>query len=474
MDVVINLEPIIEFIQLPPDVMMWRLLLYFGWIPIVTVLIWGIFQIWMDYITGQFASKQKFIFLAIDIPRGNIQSPKAVENMFTYIAGAHGSANLIEKYWDGKIQLSFSFEIVSIDGYTQFIIRTPEPFRSLVETAIYSQYPDSEINEIQDYTEGMPKSFPDDDYDIWGTEFIPAAKDVIPIRTYSDFEHQLGEPESTYRDTMALLMDLYSSLRKGEQLWMQILVKPIGIEWLKRSEEEIKALVDKFKSPTMGFSMFSLPPKEKNQVEAISRKATKLGFECKMRVVYIAKKDVINKPKAVNGVVGYIKQFGSMELNSLKPDMAVTATSTAYFWKDSRMNDKKNTIMRNYISRSGQGGRSWWVLNIEELATLWHFPIESVVKAPLIQKSPGRKAEPPMTLPMDDLPGRPVEIDSIFKEEILPARPLVTEQEISEKKNAVSENKNSALPEFMIGASDRQVASTDGDRGAPPSNLPFA
>ena len=72
--------------------------------------------------------------------------------------------------------------------------------------------------------------------------------------------------------------------------------------------------------------MMNLKPKEKKQIEAIQEKASKLGFNCKMRMIYVAKKDVINKPKCINGFVGYIKQFIDLDLNNLKPDMDKTAT----------------------------------------------------------------------------------------------------------------------------------------------------
>jgi hypothetical protein len=56
------------------------------------------------------------------------------------------------------------------------------------------------------------------------------------------------------------------------------------------------------------------------------------------------------------------------------------------------------------------------VYNVQELATIWHFPIESVVRAPLIQKAPGRKAEPPIALPMaEEVIRLDEEADSIFK-----------------------------------------------------------
>ena len=66
--------------------------------------------------------------------------------------------------------MHFSFELVSIDGYIQYLIRTPKRYRDLIESAIYAQYPDAEISEAVDYTENIPHQYPDDEYGAWGTE----------------------------------------------------------------------------------------------------------------------------------------------------------------------------------------------------------------------------------------------------------------------------------------------------------------
>ncbi|RLC37956.1 hypothetical protein DRH27_03440, partial [Candidatus Falkowbacteria bacterium] len=246
----LDLAPLYNFFQLPADQIVLKTLINVGWIPIVIVMLWGAKEVWIYYIQNKWGAKIKKILLAIDIPRGNEQSLKAVENIFTYFGGAHGTLTLLEKYWLGYYQLSFSFEIVSIDGYTQFLIRTPEFFRNLVETAVYSQYPDAEITEVNDYTEGIPRKYPDDEYDIWGAEFIFTKNDMYPFKTYSEFESQLaGRPETQFKDPMASLMDLYSSLRKGEQLWYQILVSPTGFDWMERGDKEIsKILNEKIKA----------------------------------------------------------------------------------------------------------------------------------------------------------------------------------------------------------------------------------
>jgi len=494
MDIIIDLTQVSELLSQPLYLILKQTLFTVGWIPLALVLLWGFKELWIFYIQNQWGSTQKYVFLAIDIPRGNEQSPKAVENMFSYLAGAHGTLNLIEKYWEGKYQLSFSFEIVSIDGYTQFLVRAPAQFRDLVESAFYAQYPDAEITEVNDYTEGMPTKFPDDEYDIWGAEFIQVKNPAYPIKTYKEFEHQLGDPKVTFRDPMAALMDLTSSLRKGEQLWYQIILVPIGFEWPEIGEKEIsKILNEKVKSKKNiadriidaamkllesfseavyslwsdieekekqeeddALKMMNLKPKEKKQVEAIQEKVSKVGFETKIRFVYIAKKDVMNKPKVASGFVGYIKQFASMDLNNIKPDMDITATSTSYFFKEKRLNWRKNAIVRNYINRDSSAGRNRGLLNIEELASLWHFPVESVVRAPLIQKAARRKAEPPMTLPTAmETVGEELK-EPIFEEEVkVGAEPKAIPVE----------------PAFMEEGTGEEEARNE-DRGAPPGNLP--
>jgi len=499
MDIVINIQPIQDFFSLSGSEILTRIIYIFGWIPILLLTIWGLKEIWVNNIIQViYALKQKYIFLAIDVPRGNMQSPRAVENLFNYLAGAHANINLIEKYWEGKFQLSFSLEIVSIDGYTQFIIRTPEGFRQLVEAAIYAQYPDAEINEINDYTTDMPSKFPNEEWDVWGAEFIQAQDQVLPIKTYPEFEHDFGKPEDKYRDSMAALMDLCGSLRKGEQLWFQIIIQPIDFKWIEDAEKVVSKLigekppsktdaVDKILGAMSAgseliysswgeikpkeekkedqFRMMNLKPNVKKKIESIYLKVSKIGFNTKIRMVYLAKRELMNKLKVASGFVGYMKQFASLDLNNLKPDTEVTATGTSYFWKESRLHDRQRKIVSRYKSRDGYAGRNPGILNVEELATIWHFPVDSAVKAPLIQKAPGRKAEPPMGLPVGEsnismgMSALQKSASSDFLFDLTPkARQIKTAKPANEQIDIPKKMNNFELKE----------------KGSPPLNLPFA
>ena len=508
MDIVINTSAIQSFFALPPDELFLAFMVNFGWIIIGIYFIAGVLQLYLYYIRGKWAGTHKFTLLAIDIPKGNEQTPKAVENMFTYLAGAHGSENFFEKWFEGKFQKSFSYEVVSLEGYTQFLIRTPKEFRDLIESSVYSQYPDAEISEVDDYVDSAPKKFPDEEYDIWGTEFIQSAPGVYPIKCYEEFEHSMGPSETQFKDPMATLMDLCGSLRQGEQLWLQYIVTPIGFDWVDRADEEINNVLGKKPKVKKGLfmqfltwlgdlsemffsiwgdieekdsddkakTMFDLTPKDQKKIEALTRKSTKLAFGVKTRVVYIAQKEVMNKAKVANGMVGFMKQFTALDLNGLKPDVKNTMTKAVYFFRNSRLKTKKNALLNAYINRSSGVGASAGLYNIEELATLWHFPLEASVRASLMQKTEGRKADAPSSLPLESqLQSAPDDlfadrnIDDLFiedKKEEKTAKSFANRR--SEK--ADLSNETEVVNIFDDSFDSKQTKQTS----APPSNLPFA
>jgi hypothetical protein len=482
MNIVINTARLDYFFNLPAGQMFWVFMANVGWIIIAIVFLSGVRELYLFWMRVRWGSTHKNILLAIDIPRGNEQTPKAVENMFTYLGGAHGSISFFEKWFEGKFQKCFSFEIVSLEGYTQFLIQTPAEFRNLVETAVYSQYPDAEIAEVDDYVQSVPASLPDEEYDVWGTEFIQNEHFAYPIKCYQEFEHNIGASETQFKDPMASLMDLCGSLRQGEQLWMQILVIPTGFAWTKDAQKESDKLLGRKGKAKKGWgskiveamgeaseiiypiwgeivakeekakSMMELSPGEKKKIEAIHLKLAQIAFEAKFRVVYVAKKDDFNRGKVVSGIVGYMKQFASLDLNNMKPDVDMTFTKAVYFFQKSRLLAKKRKIFQAYIHRSDGRGRKPGLYSIAELATLWHFPVEANVKAALMQKASGRKANAPASLPLAE-----------------------------EKTAPLPELFNARRPETVASSSesvsvDSQATPTNDlsdQKAVPPANLPF-
>ncbi len=413
---------------------MWFLFVHGGWIVLLLLILWGAKELWLDSRAGKAAASKEYMLLAIDIPRMTEQTPRAVENIFAHLAGAHSPpANSLEVWVKGHKQGTISCEIISIEGHVQFVVRMERKFRDLVEASIYAQYPDAEITEVEDYTLSIPSRYPDKEWDVFGTEMIPVKDDVYPIRTYPEFEDKVS---GEYKDPISVLLENMSRLGPGEQFWYQLVITPIAqVAFTKKSEEFIKkytgqpiaaktSMAEKIvtwpfkqlaevlevaglysipKASTdkdaLQKRMTSLTSREKKVIEFVERKAAKIVYECKIRFIYAAKHEVMVKSRIVHPFIGSIKQYNTNDLQSLKPSGKVGMSSALLVRKNARNNGRKTRLLAAYRSRSDWAGHTRFVMNIEELASLWHFPITTQVKAPQLKKTESKRAEPPINLP---------------------------------------------------------------------------
>ena len=406
-----------------------------GWIAILFVFLWASAQLFKGYKQNIYNSKKTWIVLAIDIPRMHEQGPRAVENAFAYLAGAHSKNSWTETWILGRTQDTISCEIISIEGHVQFIIRTTRAMRDLAEAAIFSQYPDAEIVEVEDYALKVPVHYPDEEWDLWGTEFIPVKSDVYPLRTYPFFEDKVS---GEFKDPLSAMLEGLSRLGPGEQVWFQIVLTPIAqkdfdhkammaVKKLKGEKIEAhKSLLEHaidfpihatgmVAEQLLGGGGHDVKPKqpqreqpkimgmtqgEKDVINGIEMKAAKIVFLSKIRFLYIAKKQVMVKAHAVHPFIGAIKQFNTNNMLSLKPESdKVGVNGTLWFFKAARNNERKHKLVLMYRNRSNWGGTPNFHLCIEELASLWHFPHALQVKAPQLKKTESKRSEPPSNIP---------------------------------------------------------------------------
>ncbi len=424
---------------------------YQGWLLYIYIFIrYLVFPEYMFFIQNRwFAKNVQMVLLAIDVPKMNEQSVQAMENFFGHLLGAHSSFLWWDKYIDGAFQLSFSCELISIEGNIQFLIRTPKQFRNLVEAALYGQFPDAEITEVQDYVTNAPRYYPNATHDLAGVEMTLSNKNVyLPIRTYEKFEHRFAE---VFADPLAGLLENLAQIGPGEQVWIQYLLKPLPVDWGREGgEKEINKIIGKVEKPktsiiTLVFDMFfsvlsgfaeqligpggetsavpekkeeqfrmmNLTPGQKEQLESMERKIARLAFNVKIRFLYIYEKGIDNKALSWQGIIGAYKQWTDMNANGLKPDMKPTGTGSAYYvFINRRRNTRKNYIMGAYRGRNSVMGSVAKPLNTEELASLWHFPGMSV-KAPFLKATAFKKAAAPVGLPMEAKIPLPSEIKSV-------------------------------------------------------------
>ncbi|MBU1167842.1 hypothetical protein KKC60_05585 [Patescibacteria group bacterium] len=398
---------------------------WFVWVPIFLYLA---YRIWLFRKQIKWSQSIKYELVAISIPADSVKDPKSMEQIFTGLHSVEKSRNFFETNFFGELQLGFSFEIVGINGHVRFIIRTPDFYRNAVESLVYAYYPDAEIMEVEDYVAFAPKIYPDDKYSMYGTEVVLTKPDAYPIRTYLSFAEDI---EQGFIDPVAALTESMSSLSPGEQLWFQILIRP---RWDDKWKQGVLAEVDKLmKRPvapytdwfrkyvisgwhsvesnvdqSLGFpaaeidedggpEMNFMSPGEREIIGAIESSMAKIAFQVKMRFVYIANNDVFDKPKGVLPMFVYMRIFTTENLNGLKPNTK-NWTSVDYF-KKLRLPWRQRKIMSAYTSRDLDAGANGYVMSTEELATLYHFPYESV-KAPTLERTDAKKSEPPADLPL--------------------------------------------------------------------------
>jgi hypothetical protein len=438
MDLVLILDVITEFFLQETNQVVIQLFAIFGYLIFFWLIAIVLKEFFLEYRQEKYKHNWKWVLLAIDTPALNVQTPKAVEQFFFHLAGALNSPNLGEKFWHGYKQRWFSFEIISIEGYIQFLIRTEETYRDLVEAALYAQYPDIDVTEVEDYVNAAPNKFPDSNYDMWAADFSLAADDAYPIRTYRDFEHAISK-DTVLKDPMGAFLESFSRIGAGEQMWFQILVEPISNSWKEHAIAKINEVIGDTTSHAHGGSkiadaitsapfkfleqvgdqVFSreassghadahsgppnnlsyLTPGQSKMVEAMEKKISMLGFKTKMRGMYLGRKEVFRPSRGVNALIGALQQYNIPTANSIVPKFS---TGAHYFFGTRRSNTKKTLMMKAYKKRKIGTGASPCVLNVEELATIWHFPM-SHVKTPALQKSLAKSAEPPMGLPVESL-----------------------------------------------------------------------
>lgn len=419
----------------------WEVVKYYWWFPIPIILYRPFLFLWLWWRRETWFKAQKFILLEIKIPKEVIKPLKAMEQVFSTLWGnLYDPPDWWEKWIDGKCLLSYSFEIVSFGGKPHFFIRIPEANRNAVEAAIYSQYPDAEISVVDDYTKYVPQDIPNKEWDLWGADYELVKDDVYPIKTYSKFFEEKPEiPKEEKRiDPLATLLEGMAKLSPGEQLWIQIIACPItnlennyvdrgkGVvnKIAKRPEKpkprpiflETAEIIITGKSPKIEeqkekflIPELELTPGEKEILAGVESKISKYAFDTTIRFIYLGKRDFFFKPQ-IRAPLGFFAQFATANLNALKP-LGATITKIHKHWffpwnllLPRRLYLRKRKMFKNYIRRLTPffprlGGT--FILNIEELATIFHFPGRMVAPAPFVSRVEAKKGEAPPGLPME-------------------------------------------------------------------------
>lgn len=343
------------------------------------------------------AEKRHYTLLRVMAPKNNEKTPLAAEQMFAALHGIYRKEEVLQEH--------FSFEIAAVGHSIHFYLLVPTHLRDFLEGQIYSQYPTVEIEAVNDYAnidmEGKA---------VVGGEIGLIRNDYFPIRTFVNFDV----------DPLAGITGVLSKIEDGEVLAVQAVMSPIDDSWQKEGLSYVKnvkegkptgpppPLRQEFGKQSVGLvkevgkgilsgivggggggdvkkeekKEIRLSGPEEIALKGIETKVTKLGYAMSVRVLAVTPDEALSRTR-MESVAGAFKQFNLTNLNGF--DISATTIDDPNF-------------LKLYRSRNLSGAP--YRMNVEEIASVFHFP-DTSVETPNIVWAGSKKGETPQNLPVE-------------------------------------------------------------------------
>ncbi len=368
---------------------------YLAFVVLISVILSFVFYLLLNFLRNRASviSSLNMVLLQITVPkkteekglearREEKQLIAKIEQLFANFAALREKGIKRIIYGEPTITL----EIASVEGEILFFIAVPRRYQTYIEKQIHAFYPKAAISDSSDYT-----IFDPDDY-VETVALRLAKSSHLPIHTYQTLEV----------DPLIAIASALSKLKKEDDAAVQIVMRYAGNKWRKKGyeaarakikeEKERKGFIRKTLSEAFGTKkkeapsyyeqeeMMRLTPAEEEEIRAIENKASKTGFYVNIRLLAACKQPEDAKTN-IAGITGAFSQYATANLNRFK--------------KVSIYNKKKfiyNYIFRNFSKRNS------FILNTEELASIFHFPLETT-EVPNIRWLGAEKAAAPVNLP---------------------------------------------------------------------------
>lgn len=264
-----------------------------------------------------------------------------------------------------------SLEYLAAKKEIFFYVVVPKKAKLLIEKQITWFYSDAIIDEVEEYNIFENKKA------IKAASFVLKKDFFLPIKTYQKLES----------DPINNITNAFSKLGENETCVVQILLRPVSDNWQEKTDKVLKELKKWFK--------FSLNPllwlveivnflwqdskdkkesskddnKDNDKETLIKEKWKKTGYEMILRVITTWDEELLAEAQLKN-VIWAFSQLTSPWFNSFK-----------------KKKQSSSNIVHDYIFRYFRNGAfsKKNILNIEEIASLFHFPHSKYNKTPEIK-----------------------------------------------------------------------------------------
>lgn len=290
-------------------------------------------------------------------------------------------------------QKHVSFEITAVNGQIKYFAVVPAVMTETVKQAVLSAYPAARVEETSRENIFSREGKIDG---VVGGELSLKKEFVYPINTYQD----------TRRDASLALLNAMSMAKDGDGVGVQVMVRPIGNDWIKKSNDRVQKIKGGDQKNSSGSSVGNLArdiieapwkvpdahekvnsePKiltnlEQEEISKIENKTKYPAFETLIRIV-TSSKDRARSQALLSGVVTAFSQFDSPNSNGF------------------RFEEKKNEkqLVIDYIVRNFSLKKVDCILNSIELASIFHLPEQSSIPTSQVERQALKQVDGPAKL----------------------------------------------------------------------------
>lgn len=293
---------------------------------------------------------------------------------------------------------SVALEIASQIGSSDisFYVAVPKYLESVFEKYVQGVYPNAVVDRVpQDYTIFEPQG-------ATAAAYLKLSENpLFPISTYQTLE----------KDPLSIVTNNLSKISANEGGAVQVIIRPLSkLDLRKKGEKALKkiregktvrtAAIEALQSPVMDIveelskgstapakKEFDDIPKKSQSIDqkgydAIQAKIQKQPFEANIRVVASAQSQG-RAEEILQHLIGAFSQFSMSAINSLEP---------VEVYKKELRKLVYDFSFRNFNSQQSN------ILNLEELASIYHFPTH-FTETPYVKASKSGVVAPPTDLP---------------------------------------------------------------------------
>lgn len=296
------------------------------------------------------------IFLEVKTSRTGEESPEAMVQFLSSLVSLRKRFLSIF-----PIGLPITLELSVIEQTIHFYISAPASLQSFIESQLVSQYPKALLVKTKDI---LPEVLSAPNLSLGQMKISSGF--LYPIRTYHDFKEV---------DPMSSIISVLSKAKKEDKIWLQVLLIPIGNAWQRKGEHVINT-----KRKDSAGSTIQNP-----YSKVIAEKIKVNGFKTAIRIAIVTDSNDRSK-QLLFEAANTFSSFNNPSGNSF-------LLSRTLLWQRKR-------LISAMILRNKKFVPSSQILNVEEIATFFHFPTEKFSTLHNISWHKTILSEPPQNLPV--------------------------------------------------------------------------